>query len=51
MPEWWGLRVEGALVRVVHWCELSPPTVADFSVPVPSGVEYQIAPLHAAAVG
>jgi hypothetical protein len=50
MPEWWGLRVEGALVRVIHWSEVSPPTLSDFSVPVLSGVEYEIAPLHATAV-
>jgi hypothetical protein len=47
MPEWWGLRVEGQLVRVVHWRELSPPTLSDFGSTVPSGVEYEIAPLHA----
>jgi hypothetical protein len=51
MPEWWGLRVGGDLVRVVHWPEVSPPTVSDFSVPVASGVEYEIVPLHAAAAG
>lgn len=49
MPEWWGLRVEGQLVRVVHWREVSPPTLCDFSTTVLSGVEYEIAPLHVAA--
>ncbi len=48
MPEWWGLRVEGQLVRVVHWREVSPPTLSDFSTTVLSGVEYEIAPLHGA---
>ena len=49
VPEWWGLRVKGDLVQVVHWSEESPPSLSDFNVPVPSGVEYEIAPLHATA--
>ncbi len=50
MPEWWGLHVEGALVRVIHWCEASRPTLSDFGTVVPNGTEYVIAPLHAATV-
>ena len=49
MPEWWGLRVQGALVKVIRWRELSAPTLADFDTPLPSGAEFQIAPLHVAA--
>jgi len=49
VPEWWGLHVEGALVKVIQWRELSRPTLSDFGTIVPSGVEYEIAPLHVAA--
>jgi len=49
VPEWWGLRVQGALVRVIRWREPLAPTLADFGTVVPSGIEYQIAPLHTAA--
>jgi hypothetical protein len=49
MPEWWGLHVEGELVRVIRWCEARRPTLSDFGVPIPSGVEYDIAPLHVPA--
>jgi hypothetical protein len=38
--------VDGQLVRVVHWREVSPPALSDFSTTVQSGVEYEIAPLH-----
>jgi hypothetical protein len=41
--------VEGQLIRVVQWREPTPPTLSDFSTAVPSGVEYEIAPLHVAA--
>ncbi len=46
MPEWWGLRVEGQLVRVIHWHEPAPPTLSDFGATVPSGADYAITPLH-----
>jgi len=46
MPEWWGLRVEGQLVRVIHWRQATPPTLSDFGPEVPGGVEYEITPLH-----
>lgn len=49
MPEWWGLRVQGALVKVIRWREASAPTLADFDASVPSGVEYDISPLHVTA--
>lgn len=48
VPEWWGLHVEGELVQIIHWREASRPTLSDFSAIVPSGVEYEIAPLHMA---
>ena len=48
MPVWWGLRVQGALGKVIHWREAMAPTLSDFDATVPSGVEYQIAPLHVA---
>jgi hypothetical protein len=48
VPEWWGLHVDGELVQVIRWREASRPTLADFSASVPTGVEYEIAPLHMA---
>ncbi len=50
MPEWWGLYVEGQLVRVVRWCEPSRPTLADFGVAARDGVEYDVSPVHVPAV-
>jgi hypothetical protein len=49
VPEWWGLHVDGALVQVIRWPEATRPTLADFNVAVPTGVEYEIAPLHVSA--
>ena len=49
MPVWWGLRVQGALVKVIPWRELKAPTLADFDTTVPGGVEYDISPLHVTA--
>ncbi len=48
MPEWWGLRVQGALVQVIHWRKATPPLLSDFDGALLTGVEYEIAPLHAA---
>ena len=50
MPEWWGLHVEGVLVRVIHWGEAARPTLSDFGTVVPSGAEYVIVPLHGTPV-
>lgn len=48
MPEWWGLRVQGLLVRVIRWGAGSIPTLADFDVEIAGGSEYEITPLHSA---
>lgn len=45
MPEWWGLRVQGLLVRVIRWGAGSIPTLADFDVEIAGGSEYEITPL------
>ena len=48
MPEWWGLRVDGGLVRVIHWPGATPPALHDFGPAVLPGTDYEIAPLRAA---
>ena len=50
VPEWWGLHVDGELVQIIHWRGSSRPTLSDFTAAVPSGVEYEITPLHKAPV-
>jgi hypothetical protein len=41
--------VDGALVQVIRWREPTRPTLADFNTAVPTGTEYEIAPLHVSA--
>jgi len=50
VPEWWGLRVQGLLVRVIRWSVGAPPTLDDFNAAIAGGTEYEISPLHAATV-
>lgn len=46
VPQWWGLRVDGNLVRVIHWPALTPPSLPDFQSGDLNGAEYEIIPVH-----
>lgn len=50
MPEWWGLLVNGELIKVLHWGTASRPTLADFGMAVPRGFDYEIAPLRGSSL-
>ncbi len=47
VPQWWGLRVDGNLVRVIHWPAATPPALGDFAADV-NGADYEITPVHGA---
>jgi hypothetical protein len=49
VPQWWGLHLEGQLIQVIYWREATRPTLEDFGARVPSGSEYEIAPLRVSA--
>jgi hypothetical protein len=48
VPEWWGLRVDGNLVRVIHWPAARPPALPDFTAADLNGADYEISPVHGA---
>jgi hypothetical protein len=50
VPEWWGLLVDGELIKVLHWRVGSRPTLADFDLAVPGGIDYEIAPLRGSSL-
>ncbi len=46
MPQWWGLRVDGNLVKVIHWPAATPPALPDFNPAELTGTDYEIVPVH-----
>jgi len=46
MPEGWGLKADGEIIRVIRWGQQYRPSLFDFNWPSLGEIEYEIVPVH-----